>query len=182
MKSDLSSHQQGRRGFTLAEMLFAAAIGTFIMTGVLTTYVLCMRGFRSLSNYNEMQRDGRMALDWFARDIRAGLAISSVTSNSVVVLVPSTVSSNGVVTATNIVTHTITGGVWQRTTSAGASRPLAANVSSLTFSAYDTYGNATATAKLAAIIQVDALLTKNVQSRRQSSDFVSARYRLRNMP
>ena len=52
-----------RRGFTLVETLFTLAIGSFILTGIVTTYVICLRGFRGLSNYNEMQADGRQSLD-----------------------------------------------------------------------------------------------------------------------
>ena len=173
---------KARHGFTLAEMLFAMAIGTFILTGVMTSYVLCMRGFRRLSNYNEMQADGRHAVDWFARDIRAGLRVSSWLSNRVVVLTPSAVNNAGVVTTTNVVTHTLTGGAWCRTTAAGDFNELAPGLRSLTFSLYDQAGNITMQASQAVSVQVDAFLTNRVQSTTQSADFLSARYRMRNTP
>ena len=57
-----------RRGFTLVEMLFTLGIGSLILTGVLTSYIISVRGFRGLSNYIEMEASRRQSLDWFARD------------------------------------------------------------------------------------------------------------------
>jgi prepilin-type N-terminal cleavage/methylation domain-containing protein len=169
-----------RTGFTLVEILFAMAIATFILAGILTSYIFCMKGFRSLSNYNAMQADGRQSLDWFARDVVASMAVSSCTSNQVVLLLPQTVNSAGVVTATNVVTHTIQNGGWLRTNGAGSTKQLAVAVASLTFSLYDTNNFATAVASQAASIQVDAILTNSVANNTQTSDFLSVRYLMRN--
>ena len=173
---------RSRGGFTLVEMLFTLAIGSFILTGIVTSYVLSLRGFRRLANYNEMQADGRQSLDWFARDIRPGMAVSSCISNRVVVLLPSAVDNSGVVTSTNIVTHTIQNGAWYRTDGAGIAKRLGTNVTSLVFSLYDQAGNVTTQVSQAVSVQVDAFLTKTVQDKNQTSDFLSARYRMRNTP
>lgn len=171
-----------RRGFTLMEMLFTMAIGSFILTGIITTYVFSVRGFRALSNYNELQSSGRRSMDWFARDIRASIAVSTYLTNKVVVLIPSAVNSNGVVTATNTVTHTLLNGAWRRTTAAGGNKMLSTNVTTLAFSIYDQAGTVTTQATQAVSIQVDAILTKSVKNKTQSSEFLSARFRMRNTP
>lgn len=168
-------------GYTLVEVLITLALGSFILTGILTSYVFSVRAFSRLSNYNEIQAAGRQSLDWFARDIRAGIQISSCTATQVVVLLPQTVSSSGVVTATNTVTHKIKSGVWYRN-SGGVSKPLTTNVTSLAFSLYDQAGNVTTQVSQAVSVQVDAFLTKSVQNKNQTTDFLSARYRMRNTP
>jgi Tfp pilus assembly protein PilW len=171
-----------RGGFTLTEIMFTLAIGSFVVIGIVTSYVFSLRAFRSLSNYNTMHAEGRQSLDWFARDVRAAMAVSSCTSNRVVVLIPSAINYAGVVTATNVITHNIVTGTWHRTDSAGVIKQLATSVSYMTFSLYDQAGNVTTQAGPAVSVQVDAFLTNSVQSKSQSSDFLSARYRMRNTP
>jgi prepilin-type N-terminal cleavage/methylation domain-containing protein len=170
-------------GFTLVEMLFTLAIGTFVVAGIMTSYIFCVKGFRALSNYNEMQADGRRALDWFSRDLRAGIAVTSCTSNQLVVSLPAAVNSQGQVTVTNQVTHAWQGGRWYRTVSTnGQSTLLAENVLQITFSLYDAAGNVTTQINQAVSVQVDAVLMKTVLSKQQSADLLSARLRLRNTP
>jgi Tfp pilus assembly protein PilW len=169
-------------GFTLTEMMFTVAIGSFIMIGVMTSYIFSLKGFRSLSNYNYIQADGRRGLDWFSRDLRVGMAVTSCISNRLVVVLPQTVSSTGKVTASNSVTHAYQNGSWYRTDGSGASTLLAENVATLTFSLYNAAGAVTTQPSNAASVQVDAYLQKKVLSKAQSSDFLSARLRMRNTP
>lgn len=168
------------RGFTVVEMMFAIGIGSLVLAGVVTSYIFSVKGFSALSNYGEIQADGRRALDWFARDLRNGIAISSAISNKVVVALPKTVSSTAIVTATNLVTHEYKTGAWYRTDGAGVKTMLATNVSRLTFSSYDAAGNVTTQASRVVSVQVDAYLLKRTISKVQSSDFLSARLRMRN--
>ena len=169
-------------GFTLVEMLFTLAISSFLLTGIMTSYVFSLKGFRRLANYNEMQADGRQSLDWFARDVRASMAVSSCISNQVVMLIPKVINSSGVVTSTNIVTHQMTSRWWTRTDGTGVVKQLSTNVNTLTFSLYDQAGSVTTSAASAVSVQVDAFLSKTVQSTTQSSDFLSSRFRMRNTP
>src|ERR1039457_6484946 len=133
-----------RNGFTLVEMLFTLAIGTFIITGVMTSYIFTVKGFYGLSNYNEIQADGRRGLDWFAHDLRAGMAVVSCTSNQLIAILPTTVGSNGQVIASNQVTHVYQSGGWYRINGAtGQNTLLAKNITQLTFTLYDATGNVT---------------------------------------
>ena len=175
-------HRDTRGGFTLIEILFATAIAAFILAGVMTSYIFSVKGFRGLSDYNQMQADGRRALDWFGRDVRFGMGISSWSSNSVVVLTPATVNSTGVVTSTNVITHTIQNGAWYRLTGTGGSKQLATNVSSLAFNLYDQAGNATTQTNQAVSVQVTAFLIQNFLNSTQTVESFSAQYRMRNAP
>lgn len=170
-------------GFTLVEILFTMAIGTFITAGVMTSYIFTMKGFRGLSNYVEIQTDGRRALDWFARDLRAGMAVASCTSNQLVAVLPTTVDSEGQITASNQISYACQGGLLYRIDGrTGQTAPLAKNVAHLTFSLYDATGGITTQASHAVSAQIDVVLKKNVQGKNQITDFLSARLRMRNAP
>ncbi len=178
----MMSRRDARGGFTVIEITFATAIAAFILTGVMTSYVFSVKGFRGLANYNQMQADGRSAVDWLSRDLRFGLGISSWRSNSLVVLLPAGVNSAGIVTSTNSVTHTIQGAAWYRVNSNGTRKQLATNVSSLAFSLYDQAGNLTTQTNRAVSVQVNAFLIQTVQNSTQTVECLSARYRMRNAP
>jgi len=170
-------------GFTLVEILFAMGISAFILAGVMTSYVFTVKGFRSLSNYNEIEADGRRALDWFARDLRAGMAIASCTSNQLIAVLPTTVGPDGQVTTSNQVSYVYQSGSLNRIhAGTGQTTLLAENVTQLTFSLYDVAGNVTTQTSHAASVQIHAVLQKNVQGKNQTTDFLSARLRMRNAP
>jgi Tfp pilus assembly protein PilW len=57
-------------GFTLVEVLIATTLSTFVLAGVLSTFIFLTRsGFRS-SGYSEMEAEMRRGLETFARDAR----------------------------------------------------------------------------------------------------------------
>ena len=174
-------HSPSKGGFTLTEILFSLAIGSFVMAGALTSYVFCTRGFRGLSNYGEIQEDGRFALECFARDLRPGLAVSSCASNRLVVLLPAVVNVYGKVTVTNQVTHSKSGSQWYRSdTFSGKTKPLADNVTQLSFRMFDAAGNSTTQTAAAVSVQVSVVLQKRTVSKYQTSEFLSAQLRMRN--
>ena len=174
--------QSACTGFTLAELLLALAIGMFVIAGAVTTYLFSVKGFRQLSNYNTFEAKGRRAVDWFSRDIRIGMVVSSCSSNQIVVILPKTVTAAGAVTATNVVTHALQGGMWSRTDGTGAVKQLATDVSALTFSLYDKVGNVTTQAAQAVSVQVNVVLNQTVLDKTQTSNFLSPKYRMRNSP
>jgi len=174
-------HPSRKSGFTLTEILFSLAIGSFVMAGALTSYVFCTRGFRGLSNYGEIQEDGRFALESFARDLRPGLAVATCTSNRLVVLLPAVVDAYGKVTVTNQVTHSQSGSRWYRSdTFSGKTKTLADNVTQLSFSLFNAAGNSTTQASAAVSVQVNVVLQKRTVNKNQTSEFLSAQLRMRN--
>jgi hypothetical protein len=52
----------------------------------------------------------------------------------------------------------------------------------MTFNLYDVAGNVTTQTSHAASVQIHAVLQKNVQEKNQTTDFLSARLRMRNAP
>ncbi len=170
-------------GFTLVEIMVAMAIGSIIMAAVMTTYIISIRGFRAIANYAEIHGDGRLAIDYFARDMRGVSAIVKFGSSYLVVTIPTEFSNTGSAIAQKTVIYSISNGTLYRTDSAtGTTSALAHNIYHLQFQMYDKVGNPTTLTSHAKGIQVDIKLRKNVQRQFQTEDFLSARLDMRNVP
>ncbi len=70
-----------RRGFTLVEVMIAAALSTFLLTAIMSTFLFMGRSGVNLQNYTDMESQGRRALERFAEDVRQASAISYTTAN-----------------------------------------------------------------------------------------------------
>jgi len=170
-------------GFTLVELMMAAAIATFILAAVLSSYICMLRGFTALANYAQIHQQAGIAVEKFAKDMREVNNVASFTSSYLKVSIPTNFTATGTISGTNIITWSYTNQALRRTESiTGLTRTLATNVTSLTLSLYDKNGSNTATLSSAKGVQIDIHLRKDVQSRTVSEDFRSARFDLRNVP
>ena len=171
------------RASTLAETLVASAIGALILVGVMTTYIMSVKGFTAISNYRQIHGDGRLAVTYFARDMRGVSSISSfANSSNVTVVIPTAFNSSGTAISNKTVSYTMSGGVLSRyDSSTGYTDQLAANINGLTFTLYNNLGSSNGvTVSTAKGIQLDIKLRKTVMSQVQSEDYLSARYDMRN--
>ncbi len=170
-------------GFTLTEVMVALALGTIIMVGLLSTYILSVKGFKAMADYTVIHAEGRHALDLFASDVRVATGITSTTTTNVVLNLPTAFDSSGVATGSNSITHTFQNSWWTRTDgNAGTTKILSRDVTNLTFSMYDSRGSNTATAASAYEIQAKLQLVQYFGSKTQSETQVSSRMKLRNKP
>jgi Tfp pilus assembly protein PilW len=167
--------------FTLAEVMIAATIGSFIMAAIVTTYIFSLKGFRAIENYQEIHSDGRLAIDFFSRDMRAAYDITSFSASNIVVKIPTAFSNQGTVTADKTVTYAVSAGTLRRTdTATGKTSVLANNINQLTFALYDRVGSNTTVLANAKGVQVDIKLRKTVMSQVQTEDYLSGRIEMRN--
>lgn len=76
-----------RRGFTLVEVMIGAALSTFILAGVLSTFLFLGRSGANMRNYSDMESQARRGLELFAEDVRQASSITwnSATSATIVV-------------------------------------------------------------------------------------------------
>jgi len=168
--------QPGSAGFTLTEVMVALSVGTVIIAAVLTTYLMSLKGLNAVANYVEIHADGRMAIDWFSRDMRAASGVVSMpNSSNITVSIPTYPGTKTVQYHMNsgklLRTETVTNSVTSQ---------LAANIYQLDFSLYDRLGNFTTVLASAKGVQVRIRLRKYVMSQIQSEDFLSARLDMRN--
>ena len=74
--------QKLKRGFTLLEMLIATGLFGMASASVCTLYLVSTRGFAYLSNYGELDKINRTAMDTLTKEIRQSKLVTDVQSNS----------------------------------------------------------------------------------------------------
>lgn len=70
-----------RAGFTLVEMMIGATISSFVLAGILSTFLFMGRSGANIQNYSDMETQARKALELFAQDTRQASAITWVSPN-----------------------------------------------------------------------------------------------------
>lgn len=167
------------RGFTLVEVLIASGLASFILAGVLTTFLFLGRSGANVQNYNDMESQARRALEQFAQDTRQASAITWNSANSVTMNVDAIP-----------VTYTYASGSFTRTVGANA-RTLLNGITVFAFKAYKITGveitGIGSTTTLAAAGQTTKQLQISLQASRLSqtvatatNTVLSARFILRN--
>ncbi len=90
----------GRTGFTLVEVMIAATLGSIVLAGVLSTFLMISRSGMSAASYITMDTQSRRALDEFSRDVRQASDVIWNSSASVTLTVP-----DNYTTTSNLVTY-----------------------------------------------------------------------------
>jgi Tfp pilus assembly protein PilW len=173
--------------FTLVELMVAASIGSFVMLGVLTTFLMLGRSGVSLSNYTTMDAQTRRALEEFAQDVRMASGITWNSATSVTLTVPSnyTSTSNLVTYAWDTTSGSATYHYFYRSpgnASAGnAKTTYIANVSEFTYYRYDRLNAATTTDAATKRLQINMKVTMARNTIVNDTDTtISASFILRN--
>jgi len=76
-------------GFTLVEVMVGASLATFILAGVMSTFLFLGRTGANVANYTEMESQARRGLEMFAEDVRQAGSITWNSANSVTLVVNS---------------------------------------------------------------------------------------------
>lgn len=161
--------------------MIGATLSSFILAGVLTTFLFLGRSGANLSNYNDMEAQARKALELFAEDTRQASAVSWASSTAV------TLNVNSILTT---YTYDSGAGTFNRTRS-GTATTLLTGITQFNFLAYTITGAAITDFSTASARTTANNLTKQVQislSAARTSATVaaatnlvlSARYVLRN--
>lgn len=170
---------RSRGGFTLVEVMIGATLGSFILLGVLTTFLFLGRSGANLRNYTDMESQARKALELFAEDTRQASSVTWASKDSV------TLSVNSV-----NVTYTYKDGSFTRTKSSSTTT-LLTGITSFSFLAYTINGTlidkfSTSTERATADhttkqIQISLSAARNTSTVATATNIVlSARYVLRN--
>jgi Tfp pilus assembly protein PilV len=170
-----------RGGFTLMEVMIGATLSSFILAGVLSTFLFLGRSGASMRNYSDMETQARRGLELFAADTRqaSSVAWNSETSLTLVVNM-----------ATVTYTYNAGSATFTRTTSGGTTT-LLTGVTAFNFLAYTITGSPITNVSTAAARTAANIATKQIQislsaSRatptvtRATNIMLSARYVLRN--
>jgi prepilin-type N-terminal cleavage/methylation domain-containing protein len=180
---------RGQAGFTLVELMVASGIGSFVLMGVLSTFVMMGRSGLSASNYADMEASSRRGVDEFARDVRMSSNLAWNSTTSVTLTVP-----DNYATYANKVTYAFdssTTGATARTFyrqpgDVGSSNPrsiMARNVATLTFARFTRTNVAAADNFSTKRLQLTMNLRTTGQTTvDQNTLVISASYVLRNKP
>lgn len=140
------------RGFTLVELMIGAGLSSFILAGVLSSFLFIGRSGANVQNYNDMESQARKALESFAEDTRQA---SGIVWNSAV-SVGLTVNGATVTYAYDSAAKTFS------RTAASTTRTLVSGITSFNFSAYNISGTALSLASAADLTAANGT-TKQLQ-------------------
>lgn len=81
---NLSPRRRRRGGFTLVELLMGVSIGSFVLLGVLTAFLMLVRSGVRVSNYSTMETETRRAFEQMGIDARmANNFVSNFTGTTI---------------------------------------------------------------------------------------------------
>jgi prepilin-type N-terminal cleavage/methylation domain-containing protein len=75
-----------RTGFTLVELMVGIGVFSIAATAMLSLFVYSAKSFAALSNYSELSRLNREAVDTLSREIRQARGLTAFSTNSVTIL------------------------------------------------------------------------------------------------
>jgi len=164
----------------LVEVMIGATLSSFVLAGILSSFLFLGRSGANLRNYNDMETQARKALELFAEDTRQASAVSWASATAVTL----------VVNATNI-TYTYAAGSFTRAVGTAAATTLLTGITEFNFMAYTITGVSltdfsTAAARTAANsstkqVQISLSAARTTQTATTATNIVlSARYVLRN--
>jgi Tfp pilus assembly protein PilW len=81
------------RAFTLVEVMIAASLGTMVLAGVMSTFLMLGRSGANVANYSVMEAQSRRALEEFSQDLRMANAVTWNSTTSITLTVPNNYSS-----------------------------------------------------------------------------------------
>lgn len=129
-----------RRGFTLVELLVAAGLSGFILSGILTTFLMLGRSGYNAANYSMMEAEARRALETFSEEARLSSNITWNSGNSITLTVVNATGTHLVTYAYDTTNVGQTAKCFYRlpgaATSTAARRILVRNVSDFAFRRY----------------------------------------------
>jgi type II secretory pathway pseudopilin PulG len=92
--SSTRTERSSARAFTLVEVMVAAGIGSFILTGVVSTFLMIGRTGANTANYFDLESNARQGLEAFGREVRNASNVTAFTGTSVTLTIPKTDASN----------------------------------------------------------------------------------------
>lgn len=79
--------------FTLVEVMIASSLGTMVLAGVMSTFLMLGRSGANIANYSEMEAQSRRALEEFSQDLRMANAVTWNSATSITLTVPNNYAS-----------------------------------------------------------------------------------------
>jgi Tfp pilus assembly protein PilW len=88
-----STRSKRQVGFTLTELIIATTIGSFVLVGVLTSFLMLGRSGANIANYSMMESQSRRGLEEFGQDVRMASDVTWNSATSITLTVPDNYTS-----------------------------------------------------------------------------------------
>lgn len=85
---DTGRHHPRRAGFTLVEVMISATLSTFILAGVLSSFLMLGRSGMNIAGYSESESQIRKGIELFSEDVRMANNITWNSASSVTLTFP----------------------------------------------------------------------------------------------
>ena len=178
------SRRQTSRGFTLMEVIIGGTLGSFVLLGVMTAFLMLGRSGANAANYSVMEAQSRRALEELSQDLRMSSGITWNSATSITLLVPDnyTAFTNRVTYAYDSTAQTF----YRMPGASGSGNPqttLIRNVSTFAYSRFDRLDNTTTSDTNTKRVQLSMIVrttTRTVAT--ASNNILSASFILRNKP
>jgi hypothetical protein len=85
-----SIQRTDRRAFTLVEVMIGAAVSSFLLVGILSTFLLMGRTGANIVNYTDIEAKARKSLEFFSREVHNTHAVAAYSGSSVTLNIPDT--------------------------------------------------------------------------------------------
>lgn len=95
--------------------MVSTTLASFLMLGVLTSFLMMGRSGASVQNYTELEATARKALEYFSRESHLAYGITSYGSTSVTLQIPDTSSSRTTIAYTATYSFDSSAGTFSRT-------------------------------------------------------------------
>jgi Tfp pilus assembly protein PilW len=171
-------------GFTLVEVMIGATLGTMVLAGVLTTFLMLGRSGANIGNYCTMETESRRALEELSQDLRMAKNVTWNSGQSVTLEVPDNYTATG-----NRVTYALdstTNDFYRMPGTASDTNPkqtLVRSVASCTFARFDRLNVATTSPASTKRVHLTLVVRRKSQTVAAASNTIlSASYILRNKP
>jgi prepilin-type N-terminal cleavage/methylation domain-containing protein len=174
---------QSEAGFTLVEVMIAATLGSLVLAGVLSTFLMLGRSGANVANYSMMESQARRALEEFSQDLRMASGITWNSAQSITLTIPNnyTPTLGKVTYAYDPVADEFYRSPRDPTSAAGTKSVLIRNVVDFTYSRFDRINNPSTMDMTTKRIQLNMTArTTTVTTASASNIILSASYILRN--
>lgn len=125
------------QGFSLVELMIGAGLSSFILAGILSTFLFIGRSGANMQSYNDMESQARKCLEIFAEDVRQANTIVWASATTLSLTVP---NPSGTGTITVDYAYDSTSRVFARRDPTNGVRILLTGITSFDFKAYTITG------------------------------------------
>jgi prepilin-type N-terminal cleavage/methylation domain-containing protein len=88
------TNRTGARAFTLVEVMVAMGIGSFVLTGAITTFLMVGRVVENTGNYCDLDANARRGLETFSREARIASNVTFYSSTKVILTILDSTTAN----------------------------------------------------------------------------------------